>query len=88
MAKTQTYRAFVARPSHVLDLNGELLDGTPVLAGLASEICDLSSYATYLVRNDSSIVTPALRPATAGAVAVTCDNLDPMLLSLRTTNVA
>ena len=69
MAKTQTYRAFVARPSHVLDLNGELLDSTPVLAGLASEICDLSSYATYLVRNDSSIGS-RLSQVTATAPAV------------------
>lgn len=36
MAKNQTYRAFVARPSHVLDLNGELLDSELVLADLAS----------------------------------------------------
>ena len=69
MAKTQTYRAFVARPSHVLDLNGELLDSMPVLAGLASEICDLSSYATYLVRNDSSIGS-RLSQVTATAPAV------------------
>ena len=69
LAKTQTYRAFVARPSHVLDLNGELLDSMPVLAGLASEICDLSSYATYLVRNDSSIGS-RLSQVTATAPAV------------------
>ena len=52
MARNQTYRAFVARPSHVLDLNGELLDNAPVLAGLASEVRDISAYATYVVRND------------------------------------
>ena len=52
LAKNQTYRAFVARPSHVLDLNGELLDGAPVLAGLASEVRDVSGYATFVVRND------------------------------------
>ena len=69
MAKNQTYRAFVARPSHILDLNGELLDSAPVLAGLASEICDLSSYATYLVRNDSSIGS-RLSQVTATAPAV------------------
>ena len=34
LAKNQTYRAFVARPSHVLDLNGELLDGATVWRGL------------------------------------------------------
>ena len=38
LAKNQTYRAFVARPSHVLDLNGEILDGAPVLVGLACEV--------------------------------------------------
>ena len=64
MAKNQTYRAFVACPYHILDMNGELLDGTPVLAGLASEICDLSSYATYVVRNDNSI-GPMLSQVTA-----------------------
>ena len=55
MAKNQTYRAFVARPSHVLDLNGELLDSAPVLAGLASEVRDISSYATFVVRNDEAL---------------------------------
>ena len=52
MAKNQTYRAFVACPSHVLGLNGEILDGAPVLASLASEVRDISSYATFVVRND------------------------------------
>lgn len=46
MANNQTYRAFVARPSRVLDLDGELLDGTRVLADLASEVRDISAYAT------------------------------------------
>ena len=55
MAKNQTYRAFVARPSHVLDLNGELLDSAPVLAVLASEVRDISSYATFVVRNDEAL---------------------------------
>ena len=55
MAKNQTYRAFVARPSHVLDLNGELLDSAPVLASLASEVRDISSYATFVVRNDEAL---------------------------------
>ena len=55
LAKNQTYRAFVARPSHVLDLNGEILDGAPVLASLASEIRDISAYATYVVRNDEAL---------------------------------
>ena len=71
MAKNRTYKAFVARPSHVLDLNGELLDGARVLSSLASEVRDISSYATYVVRNDGvlgdelSRVT-ATQPATAG----------------------
>ena len=71
MAKNQTYRAFVACPSHVLGLDGELLDSAPVLAGLASEVRDISAYATYVVRNDEvlgdelSRVT-VVQPATAG----------------------
>lgn len=52
LAKNQTYRAFVARPTHILGLDGELLDCAHVLAGLASEVRDISSYATYVVRND------------------------------------
>lgn len=71
MAKNHTYRAFVARPSHVLDLNGELLDSALVLAGLASEVRDISAYATYVVRNDEALgdelaratATPPLRLA-------------------------
>ena len=74
LAKNQTYRAFVARPSHVLDLNGELLDGAPVLAGLASEVRDVSGYATFVVRNDVELgdelarVT-AITPSEAGRQA-------------------
>ena len=55
MAKNQTYRAFTARPTHVLDLNGELLDSARVLVSLASEVRDISSYATYVVRNDEAL---------------------------------
>ena len=71
MAKNQTYRAFTARPSHVLDLNGELLDSARVLVSLASEVRDISAYATYLVRNDEGLgdelarIT-AVQPAVAG----------------------
>ena len=71
MAKNQTYKAFASRPSHVLDLNGELLDGAPVLASLASEVRDVSAYAIYVVRNDEVLgdelerVT-ASQPTTAG----------------------
>ena len=70
MAKNQTYRSFVARPSHVLDLNGELLDSVPVLAGLASEIRDISAYAVYVVRNDEALGDELARvTATVPAVA-------------------
>ena len=65
MAKNQTYRAFTARPSHVLGLDGELLDGTHVLASLASEVRDISSYATYVVRNDEELGDELERVAVA-----------------------
>ena len=74
MAKNQTYRAFVACPSHVLDLNGEILDGAPVLVSLVSEVRDISGYAAYVVRNDEALggelarVT-ATAPAEAGRQA-------------------
>lgn len=55
MAKNRTYKAFVARPSHVLNLNGELLDSAPIMAELASEVRDISAYATYVVRNDVAL---------------------------------
>ena len=71
MAKNQTYRAFTARPTHILDLSGELLDGTHVLASLASEVRDISSYATFVVRNDVELGgelarVAATQPTTAG----------------------
>ena len=71
MAKNQTYKAFVARPTHILDLNGELLDGAHVLASLASEVRDISAYATYVVRNDEELGdelarVAATQPTTAG----------------------
>ena len=71
MAKSQTYRAFAARPSHILDLNGELLDDTHVLVSLASEVRDISSYATFVVRNDEALGdelarVAATQPTTAG----------------------
>ena len=65
MAKNQTYRAFTVRPSHVLNLNGEVLDAAPVMAELAAEVRDISAYATYVVRND---VTLGERLARVGAV--------------------
>ena len=71
MAKNQTYRAFAAHPSHVLDLNGELLYSTTVLSKLASEVRAISSYATYVVRNDAKLAADlaqvtAVQPSTAG----------------------
>ena len=71
LAKNQTYRAFTARPSHVLDLNGELLDSARVLASLASEVRDISAYATFVVRNDVELGdelarVAATQPTTAG----------------------
>ena len=65
MAKNQTYRAFTARPTHVLGLNGELLDGTRVLVSLASEVRDISSYATFVVRNDEALGDELERVAVA-----------------------
>lgn len=55
MAKNQTYRAFTAHPSHVLDLNGEVLDSAPVLARIVSEVQGISGYATFVVRNDMKL---------------------------------
>ena len=70
----QTYKAFVARPSHILDLNGELLDSASVMSQLTSEVQGISSYATYTVRNDSKLKdelsrVTATAPAEAGRQA-------------------
>lgn len=65
MAKNQTYKAFTVRPSHILDLNGELLDSASIMSQLAAEVRDISAYATYVVRND---VTLGERLVQAGAV--------------------
>ena len=74
MARNQTYKAFVARPSHVLDLNGELLDSASVMSHLTSEVQGISSYATYTVRNDTKLKgelshVSATAPAEAGRQA-------------------
>ena len=71
LAKNQTYRAFVARPSHVLDLNGVLLDSSLVLARIVSEVQGISGYATFVVRNDMKLgdelaQAGAVQPTTAG----------------------
>ena len=74
MAKNQTYRAFVTHPSHVLDLNGELLETVPVMSQLVSEVRDISAYATYVTRNDTQLGDDLVRvtataPAEAGRQA-------------------
>ena len=74
LAKNQTYRAFASFPTHILGLDGELLDSVPVLVGLASEARDISSYATYVVRNDEALGGELARitataPAEAGRQA-------------------
>ena len=74
MAKNRTYRSFVARPSHVLNMDGELFDSGPILGHLASEVRDISSYATYVVRNDEALGdelarATAISPADAGRQA-------------------
>ncbi len=71
MAKNQTYRAFVARPTHILDINGELLDSAPIMAQLAAEVRGISAYATYVTRNDTQleaglVKAGAIQPAVAG----------------------
>ena len=70
-AKNQTYRAFVARPTHVLNLDGEVLDSAPVMTELTSEVRGISAYATYVARNDTQLETGlektyTVQPATAG----------------------
>ena len=74
MAKSQTYRAFVARPTHILNLDGELLDSTPIMAQLTAEVRGISGYATYVARNDTELEAELARvtataPAEAGRQA-------------------
>ena len=71
MAKNQTYKAFSVRPSHVMDLNGALLETAPIMAELATEVRGISGYATYVVRNDTKLAEKlaqvgAVPPAVAG----------------------
>ena len=52
-------------------MNGELLDSEAVMTGLASEVRDISAYATYVVRNDEVLGSELARfavtqPAVAG----------------------
>ena len=71
MAKNQTYRAFTVHPTHILNLNGELLDSAPIMSQLATEVRSISAYATYTVRNDTKLAADlarvtAVQPAVAG----------------------
>ena len=71
LVKNQTYRAFMTSLTHILDLNGELLDSAPVLDQLVSEIRSISAYATFVARNDTVLGTElaratAVQAATAG----------------------
>ena len=71
MARNQTYRAFAVRPTHILNLDGELLDSTSVMSQLAAEVQGISAYATYVVRNDTKLAADLAQvavpqPATAG----------------------
>ena len=72
MASNQTYKAFTARPSHVImDLNGVLLDSAPIMGQLVAEVRGISGCATYVVRNDTKLPDElaragAVQPTTAG----------------------
>ena len=65
MASNQTYKAFSVRPSHVMDLNGVLLDSASVMSQLAAEVRGISAYATYVARNDTEL---GARLALAGTI--------------------
>ena len=74
MAKNRIYKAFVAHPTEIMDLEGEVLDAPSVISQLASEIRAISSYATFVVRNDTALesrlaLTTASAPAEAGRQA-------------------
>lgn len=74
MAKNQTYKAFTTRPSHVLDLNGVLVDCVPLMAQLASEVRSISAYSTFVARNDTELGAELAKitvtqPAEAGRLA-------------------
>ena len=74
MAKNQTYKAFTARPTHVMDLNGELLESAPILSQLVTEVQGISAYATFIARNDAELEdglarATAVQAATAGRQA-------------------
>lgn len=71
LGKNRTYRAFVARPTMIVGLGGELLNAASIMSRFASEIRDVSSYAAYVVRNDAALgeklaVIAVFVPAEAG----------------------
>lgn len=55
LSKNRTYRAFVAHPTVIVGLGGELLNAAPIMSQLASEVRDVSGYATYVVRNGTAL---------------------------------
>ena len=74
MAKNRTYKAFSERPSHIMDLNGVLLESAPILSQLAAEVRGISAYATFIARNDTELEdglarATAVQAATAGRQA-------------------
>ena len=74
LAKNQTYKAFTAHPTHVMDLNGTLLDSVTILSQLATEVRSISAYATFVARNDTELEdglarATAVQAATAGRQA-------------------
>ena len=74
MAKNKTYKAFVVRPTRIMDLEGEVLDAPSVMSQLASEVQGVADYATFVVRNDTALesrlaLTTASSPAEAGRQA-------------------
>ena len=74
MAKNQTYKAFTARPTHVSDLKGVLLDSALIMSQLTSEIQGISGYATFVARNDTELEdglarATAVQAASAGRQA-------------------
>ena len=42
-------------PTVIVGLGGELLNAAPIMSQLASEVRDVSGYATYVVRNDTAL---------------------------------
>ena len=70
MAKNQTYKAFTAPPTHVMDLNGALLDSAPLMDELAAEVRAISAYATFVARNDTELEDGLARATAVQAATV------------------